>query len=173
MTHIIVDVETDGPIFGENSMICFGAVVLDEKLNKTFYGQCRPGNESSWIPEALAVSGFTREETLKFQHPAITMTKFAEWIETVNTSSRPILWSDNNQFDASWIDYYFNVHIGKNPFGWSSRRIGDVFSGFENHPYYRWKRHRKTKHTHNPVDDAMGNAEAMMYLINKGFKLKI
>lgn len=38
---------------------------------------------------------------------------------------------------------------------------------------YQCKKHRKTKHTHHPVDDAKGNAEALLFLISKGFKLKL
>jgi hypothetical protein len=30
-----------------------------------------------------------------------------------------------------------------------------------------FKHLRVTKHTHNPVDDARGNAEALLYMINK------
>ena len=37
MSYIVVDVESDGGIIGENSMVCFGAVIVDKKLDKTFY----------------------------------------------------------------------------------------------------------------------------------------
>ena len=42
MTYIMVDVETDGPIPADFSMVCFGAVIVDDTLNKTFYGQTSP-----------------------------------------------------------------------------------------------------------------------------------
>ena len=29
-----------------------------------------------------------------------------------------------------------------------------------------WKKFRKTKHTHNPVDDAKGNAEALKHILS-------
>lgn len=180
MKYIIVDVESDGPIIGYNSMVCFGAVLLDHKLDKTFYGQTKPielmmasGSTGRFNPDALAVSGFTREQHMKFDFPKETMEAFLEWIEEVADGDRVTLLSDNNGYDASWINYYFMRYIGKNPFGWTSRRIGDMFCGFYNNPHYQWKKHRKTKHTHHPVDDAKGNAEAVLYLINQGFKLKI
>lgn len=28
--YIIVNIETDGPVIGKNSIVCFGAVVLDD-----------------------------------------------------------------------------------------------------------------------------------------------
>lgn len=180
MKYIIVDVESDGPIIGFNSMVCFGAVLLDDKLDKTFYGKMRPielmrssGTMGSYEADALAVSGFTRSQHEKFPYSEQTMTEFAEWIAEVAGGDRVTLLSDNNGYDASWINYYFHRYVGSNPFGWTSRRIGDLFCGYFNDPHYRWKKHRITKHTHHPVDDAKGNAEAVLWLIKQGFKLKI
>ena len=45
MTYVMVDVETDGPIPADFSMVCFGAVIVDDALDKTFYGQLRPISE--------------------------------------------------------------------------------------------------------------------------------
>ena len=69
MSYVMVDIEADGPIPGDYSMICFGAVIVEPSLSRTFYGQLRPISEQ-WQPEALAVSGFTRERTLAFSAPA-------------------------------------------------------------------------------------------------------
>jgi len=81
MTYIMVDVETDGPIPGDYSMISFGAVVVDQVLDKTFYARLKPISER-FIPEALAVSGHSREETLQFADPAQVMTDFRLWLQT-------------------------------------------------------------------------------------------
>lgn len=168
---VVVDVESDGPLLGLHSMVCFGAVLVDKegKLDKTFYGQTKPLTKV-YVPEALAVSGFTREQHEAFDDPVITMQDFQLWLEE-NTKGKPILISDNNGYDASWMNYYFHRYVGINPFGWSSRRIGDLFCGFYNDMRYPWKKHRKTSHTHHPVDDAKGNAEALLYLNSQGFKL--
>ena len=45
MSYIIVDVESDGPIPHQYSMVCFGAVVLEPTLTKTFYGKTKPVSE--------------------------------------------------------------------------------------------------------------------------------
>ena len=63
MTYIMVDIEADGPIPGDYSMVCFGAIVVEPSLDRTFYGKLKPISEK-WIPEALQVSGFSREETM-------------------------------------------------------------------------------------------------------------
>lgn len=61
MSYIVVDVESDGPIPYQYSIVCFGAVVLTPELDKTFYGKIRPVSEN-YVPEALAVSGFNRQD---------------------------------------------------------------------------------------------------------------
>ena len=37
MSYIMADVEADGPIPGSYSMICFGAVLVEEGLSHTFW----------------------------------------------------------------------------------------------------------------------------------------
>lgn len=167
--YIVVDVESDGPIIGLNSMVCFGAVILEPGLNRTFYGQTKPISHI-FNPEALAISGFTREEHEAFPAALNAMKAFDEWLKE-NVRGRPTLLSDNNGYDASWLNWYFHSCLGHNPFGWTSRRIGDLFCGFYKDMHYGWKKHRISKHTHHPVDDAKGNAEALLYLHNQGLKL--
>jgi hypothetical protein len=165
MSLIIVDVESDGGILGYHNMVCFGAVKVTPELDTTFYGKTAPITQHH-DPKALAVSGFSREEHEQFDNPFHVMMAFDDWLRE-HSKSKPILMSDNNGYDASWINYYFLRFLGKNPFGWSSRRIGDLWCGAEHDMFYKWKKHRKTRHSHNPVDDAMGNAEALLYLSEK------
>jgi len=76
MSFIIVDVESDGPIPAEYSMVCFGAVLFDDRLDKSFYGKTKPISER-FVPEALAISGFSREQHLGFDEPKTVMESFA------------------------------------------------------------------------------------------------
>jgi DNA polymerase III epsilon subunit-like protein len=169
MSWIVVDVESDGPLPGKHSMVCFGAVVVDPTLSKTFYGRTKPISEE-FISEALAVSGFTREDHQSFDDPADVMRQFRDWI-TANSHGRPILVSDNLLFDGMWMNYYFHTYLGENPFGHSGRRIGDLHSGLVKDTFASWKHLRKTTHTHHPVDDAKGNAEAILALKEMGLKI--
>ncbi len=171
MSLVVVDVEADGPIPGKYSMVCFGAVVVEEGLTKKFYGKVKPISEE-WVPDALKVSGFSREQHLEFDDPKEVMEKFAEWLKT-NVKDQPKLISDNNGFDAMWMTYYFHFFTGKNPFGHSSRRIGDIYCGMKSDMSVGsdWKKLRKTKHTHHPVDDATANAEALLDMGKMGLKL--
>ena len=166
----MVDIESDGPIPGDYSMICFGAVLVDPALDRTFYGKTKPISDQ-FNPEALAISGFSREETLEFDDPKTVMTNFKIWIQE-NSKGRPVFISDNNGFDWMFICWYIHHFIGENPFGYSSRRLADLYCGMEKDTFAKWKHLRKTVHTHNPVDDAMGNAEVLL-MMKKEMDLKI
>jgi hypothetical protein len=161
----MVDIESDGPIPGDYSMISFGAVLVDEKLDKTFYGKLKPISDK-FIPEALAVSGHSRMETLQFDDPQKVMSDFAGWIKSI-TADSPVFISDNNGFDWMFICWYFHRFIGKNPFGFSSQNLGSLYKGIVKDTKRNFKHLRKTKHTHNPVDDAKGNAEALLAMKNE------
>ncbi len=168
----MVDVETDGPIPGDYSMISFGAVLVNEPLNQTFYGQLKPVSDK-FIPEALAVSNHTREETMGFNDPARVMQEFKQWINSVS-KDRPIFISDNNGFDWMFICWYFHHFIGENPFGFSSQNLGSLYKGIMKDTFQTFKQLRKTTHTHHPVDDAKGNAEALLTMKREmGLKIKL
>ena len=171
MSYIMVDVESDGPIPGDYSMICFGAIVVEPSLEKTFYGKLKPISEK-WIPEALAVSGFSREETFLFDDPEKVMSSFAAWIED-NSVGHPRFVSDNNGYDWQFVNWYFHHFIGKNPFGHSSSNLGSLYKGFVKDMFTNFKHLRKTRHTHHPVDDARGNAEALLEMKAAGLKIDL
>jgi hypothetical protein len=172
MTYIMVDVEADGPIPGDYSLVSLGAVVVESALDRTFYGQFRPISEW-WIPEALAVSGHTREETLAFDDPAEVMRRFAAWIANVSRD-RPLLISDNNGFDWQFVNWYFHHFLGENPFGHSSTNLGSLYKGLVKDTFASFKHLRRTRHTHHPVDDAKGNAEALLAMKDQlGLKIKL
>jgi hypothetical protein len=172
MSYIVVDIEADGPIPGDYSMICFGAVIVDENLEKTFYGKLKPISEN-FNPETLAISGFSRNETLEFNDPTNVMLEFEEWIQN-NSKGKPIFISDNNGFDWMFICWYFHHFIKRNPFGYSSRRISDLYCGLVKDTFAQWKHLRKTTPTHNPIDDAKGNAEVILHLRNEmGLKIAL
>ncbi|PRQ03085.1 hypothetical protein ENSA5_18040 [Enhygromyxa salina] len=171
MTWVMVDVEADGPIPGDYSMVCLGAVIVEPGLERTFYARLRPIS-AQWVPEALAVSGFTREQTLAFPEPEPGMRAFAEWLRA-ESKGQPRFVSDNNGFDWSFVNWYFHHFMGDNPFGFSSTNLGSLYKGMVKSVFENFKHLRKTRHTHHPVDDARGNAEAMLDMGERlGLKVK-
>jgi hypothetical protein len=83
---------------------------VEPDLAREFYGQLRPISDK-FVPEALAVSGFSREETLAFPEPEGVMRSFAAWIASVG-GGRPMFISDNNGFDWQFINWYFHHFTG-------------------------------------------------------------
>lgn len=172
MSYIMVDIEADGPIPGDYSMISIGAVIVEPAFNRTFFGALRPISQK-WEPGALKVSGYTREETMAFEEPMAVMIKFDGWIKE-NTNGRAIFISDNNGFDWMFVCWYFHHFLGKNPFGFSSQNLGSLYKGLIKDTFQNFKHLRRTKHTHNPVDDALGNAEAFLTMIEEhDLKIKL
>lgn len=170
MSYIMVDIEADGPIPGDYSMISLGAVVVDEQLDRTFYGRLSPISDK-YIEEALEVSGYTREETMTFTDPVSVMTDFETWLQA-NSTGRPFFISDNNGFDWMFVCWYFHHFLQRNPFGHSSQNLGSMYKGLVADTFKNFKHLRQTKHTHHPVDDAKGNAEALL-IMKKEMGLKI
>lgn len=168
MTYIMVDIESDGPAPGLYSMIAIGAVDVSD-FNNNFLGYLAPIT-GKYVPEALAVSGFSRKEVWEFPEAEITMQRFGDWLSSFK---KPIFISDNNGFDWSFVNYYLHRFYGKNPFGFSSRNMNDLYKGYTNDMYASFKSFRKTKHDHNPLNDAIGNAEALLEMKRRGLRINI
>lgn len=165
---VIVDVESDGECPGLYSMVSLGAVALQDPVASapTFKGLFAPLHGASCSLAALSVCGVAREEQLEYPHPSATMGDFGVWLLAVACGRRLVFVSDNPAFDWQFANYYFHRFQGRNPFGHSARRIGDLYSGLvrDARKGSEWKRLRQTRHTHDPVDDARGNAEALIVM---------
>jgi len=166
--HIVLDVEADGPCPGLYNMISFGLVCVGDPA-LSFLGEVAPILDSPGISGAREVSGITFEAQKAFAQPERVMSAATQWIATLTGGKRPILWSDNPAFDWQFWNYYCHRFVGGNPAGFSARRIGDLDAGRRNEPLNTsaWKKRRETTHTHNPVDDARGNAEALRWILEQ------
>ena len=178
MSIFMIDVESDGPIPGPDdySMVCFGAVLVDKNFTfkETFYGETAPIS-TKWEPEALAISGFTRDQHETFEDPETTMRAFKEWVLTVNERRRPIFLADNNGYDFAFSHFYLEHFLGtgQDPFGWSSRNLTDIYHGLTGDMWSSFKHLRRAPHNHDPRSDALGNAQAFQYMVQKmGLNIK-
>lgn len=102
--------------------------------------------------------------------PRCVAVALREWLSDCDRRfgiGRRTLVSDNNGFDAMWLNCFTDSAIGELLFGHSSRRIGDFHAGRRGNwsDQTRWKSLRRTRHTHHPLDDARGNAEALRVLL--------
>ena len=165
MSYIMVDVESDGPIPGDYSMIAFAAADCDNKDN-FFVSKLKPISDK-YLSNSLSISGFTREECFSFNDPQEEMLKFGIWL---NQFDRKTFVSDNNGYDWQFINYYFHHFIGENPFGYSSQNLGSLYKGFVHNIRRNFKHLRKTKHDHNPLNDVWGNIEAFQEIKKMGMR---
>lgn len=164
----VVDIEADGPCPGLYSMIQFGVVAVDSRGILDAICRNLAPETDVYLPEALNAIGITREETLQYPDAKKSMFALDSFINHNNPNSRSVFFSDNNGFDWQFINYYFWKHLGRNPFGFSSNNITNVYGGLNKQLRNgKWKDFRLTKHSHNALDDARGNAEALLEIAKR------
>jgi hypothetical protein len=152
-----MDVEATLPTPITGVMTEFGCVEVESKAS--FHGRLWDAEPS---PENPAVP-VLKPGAQHYDEFAVLIL-LEEWLATF--PSPLVMVSDNPAFDFMWMACYFDTWSHPNPFGHSARRIGDFAAGLERKwtASHQWKRLRRTPHTHNPVDDATGNAEALQDL---------
>jgi DNA polymerase III epsilon subunit-like protein len=163
----VVDVEADGPCPGIYSMIQYGVVALDSRgiLGKITHNLAPTGDV--FLPEALNAIGITRQETLNYPDAKKSMYALDDFVSRT-AHDRPVFFSDNNGFDWQFINYYFWKFVGRNPFGFSSNNITNIYGGLNKQLRNgKWRDFRITKHSHNALDDAQGNAEALLEIAKR------
>lgn len=119
---------------------------------------------------AVDFNAFQNGHILTFHgkdHTKETFDQFFNWLIMRKNGGKLTFVSDNPAYDFQWINFYFWKYYGQNPFGHSARRIGDFYAGMTKNwkNASRWKHLRITPHDHNPVNDALGNAEALQRIL--------
>jgi hypothetical protein len=150
---VFTDCEARGTSPVNGTLAEFGAVHYLSRIS--FYGQlfeCTPDPESPAVPLIGKRLASDRD----------VAAAFAAWIPQVTGGARPVFVSDNPAYDWQWIAGLFDRAGLENPFGYSGRRISDFWAGLQGNwtDTQSWKKYRRTKHDHHPVNDAMGNVEA-------------
>lgn len=155
---IQVDCEARGPSPVSGTMTEFGAVHQLSRIS--FHGRLHEGTPDPENPAVPLVGKRVKSDL-------IVAMEFTAWIQAVCKNSRPVMVSDNPAYDFMWIAALFDRAGLANPLGHSARRISDFWAGLNQQwgDTQSWKRMRKTKHDHHPVNDAMGNAEAFERII--------
>jgi ribonuclease T len=149
--YISGDIESAGPT-PDYSMLSAGLCVVGRK-DLTFYRELKPENRKYDI-EAIKVgalhldcipkepkydprsSDFRPEAVLdalydQGEDPKVAMADMCDYIATVRGSYDPILLTDVQPFDGSFLTTYLHRHAGKNPFGHKGRNIDEVYRGLK------------------------------------------
>jgi 3' exoribonuclease, RNase T-like len=180
--YISVDVETDGPIPGPNSMLSIGAAAFlaDRRMLGTFSLNLEtlegaggdPDTMRWWLtqPEAWAVC---RKDLWP---PERTMRSFSSWVGSMAaeaqameatakgeaTAVQPVFVGYPAGFDFTWVYWYLIKFTGKSPFSFSALDIktyaaailGCDYRAVNKRAMGRFKE-PGLKHTHVAVDDAI------------------
>ena len=163
----VIDVEADGPTPGIYSMIQIGAVALNSNGIQEKFGINLAPITDNYLEAALKAIHVSRDRSLTFPDAKKSMFAFDDFINRYSLKpqymGRPIFFSDNNGFDWQFINYYFWKFLNRNPFGFSSNNITNIYGGIHNKLRDGdWKKFRTTKHSHDALDDALGNSEALL-----------
>ena len=162
---VSVDVEADGPIPGEYSMLSIGAAVVEDPT-RTFYRELRPISER-FDAEALAVSGLDRDRLAQAgAAPETAMGDLVEWADDLG--GKPVFVSYST-WDWIFAYYYLLRFVGRSPFGHSSLDLKSAYlATFGTSWAETGKRHIATQHpellaglgphTHHALDDAVEQA---------------
>lgn len=166
--HVIVDCEASGPCPGFGSMISFGAFVAEPDLLRGFRSATIHPYSDRHVEAAYASIGMSHDQHVVTATQTLdeAIGAFDGWLKGLGTD-RVVFWSDNPAFDWQWINHGFASAGLVNPFGFSARRIGDLYAGLKRNVgnTQGWKSLRRTAHDHDPLNDAKGNAEALVALL--------
>jgi hypothetical protein len=175
--YISADIEADGPIPGDYSMLSFGFSVAGRydgmtfsRANPeehTFYRELKPISDK-FDPEATAAAHLDRDAlAIRGEDPAAAMREAHAWVKQVATGARPVLVAYPLGFDWMFLYYYFVRFAGVSPFGFSScldmktmyvTKSGKLITKATKSqmpPSLRSSR----RHTHNALDDAIEQAD--------------
>jgi ribonuclease T len=163
--YISVDIEAAGPIPATYSMLSVGAALVHD-LQTNFYVELRPINRKS-VPAAMKVVGRTLKDFQRTgRDPKGAMIAFRDWIDFVAKNGKPIFVGFNAAFDWAFVNYYFQQHLGDNPFGFGGIDIKSYYMGLSGCTWDDSRSSRipselkgSSRHTHNALDDAIEQGE--------------
>ena len=176
--YVSADIETDGPIPGEFSMLSF-AFSLASRFDGTTFEPYEPGWDTTFYvelqpiserfeQEALDVNGLDREAlAVSGRKAEDAMREAAEWIAARADGARPVLVLYPLSFDWSFLHWYFIRFTGKSPFGHSTcLDIRTLYLARAGTTFDRSSRQvmppellPARPHTHHAADDAQEQAE--------------
>jgi len=163
---VSVDIEASGPIPGKYSMLSIGACLVSNPAEQ-FSCLMKPVSQE-FVPAALEVTGLSlemlREEGLE---PNEAMAQFKAWVDSLADTDHTVVFVGfNASFDWSFVNYYFHLFLGENPFGIAALDIKSMYFGATD---CDWKSTRsseiqkvvnpKSSGNHDALDDAVYQAE--------------
>jgi hypothetical protein len=167
--YVSIDIEADGPIPGQNSMLSLGAVAFkpDGTEIDSFEANLNLLSGATQDPDTMRWWGEPRQKNAweycrtDPQRPNDVMQRFVAWVESLGKT--PVCVAYPAGYDFMWVYWYMQRFVGRSPFSFSCVDIKTVAmcllkkkgyrqSSKRNWPG-RWFRGTK-KHSHKAVEDA-------------------
>lgn len=179
--YVSVDIESDGPIPGPNSMLSMGSAAFtgDGKLIGTHSANF--DLLAGAVPDLETMEFWGRnkeawEECRKDTKPAEEiMPKYAEWLEAL--PGKPVFVGYPAGYDFLFVYWYLRKFAKRSPFGfqaldiktYSMAVLGTDFKGTTKRTMPKhWFSNRK--HTHVAVDDAIEQGELFCNILKENLK---
>jgi hypothetical protein len=178
--YISIDVETNGPIPGEYSMLSLGAAAItgDGRRLGTFSRNIVPLAGAKEHPETMEWWSKQRdaweEVTKDRQQPGDVMFDFVSWIDEMcrGVNGRPVCVAYPAGFDFMFVYWYLIYFMGKSPFSFSCLDMKTLAAAKLGLPYRQatkrnWPRSwfDDTPHSHVAVEDAIGQGESFVRML--------
>lgn len=182
--YISVDVETDGPIPGQNSMLSIGAAAFlpDRRMLGTFSmnlvkldgAVADPHTEEWWATQPEAWNACRKD----IQDPSDVMVKFNVWVREMCATQgsdpllNPVFVGYPAGFDFLFVYWYLIKFVGLSPFSFSALDIKTyamaiMDCGYRDVSKGSMRRFKEPglKHTHVAVDDAIEQGYLFLNLL--------
>lgn len=179
--YLSTDVETDGPIPGQHSMLSFGsaAYLADKTLIGTFEANLETLPEATTDPRTMQWWK-TQEEAWQACHenlqaPEKALRKYLGWLKSL--PGNPVFVGYPVAFDFMFMCYYLVRFTGENPFSHSALDIKTFAMAMMKTEYRettkgtmprRW--FDRLPHTHKALDDAIEQGALFCNMLQENLK---
>lgn len=163
-TYISVDIESDGPIPGENSMLSLGAAAFNEDYQylegwgsniQALSGAAQDPDTMNWWSQHPEAWKECRKDPV---YPQLVMIDFAKWAKKF---PNPVFVGYPTGYDFTFVYWYLIKFTGSSPFSFSALDIKTLAFASLGRPFREctkrnfprtWK--PKVTHTHVAAQDA-------------------
>lgn len=179
--YFSVDIESDGPLPGPNSMLSLGAAAFNDQgvMLDTFSGNLKSLPQAKPDPRTMSEFWDKNPEAWKAatenaEDPAVVMKKFSDWVTKTSGEGRPAFVGYPAGYDFTFIYWYLVYFTGNSPFSFSAIDIKTYAMAMLKTQYRastkrnmpkRW--FPATRHTHVAVEDAVEQGLLFMNMLKE------
>jgi len=153
---VSIDIETDGPAPGLNSMLALGAVAYGQDGTELgiFYSTLvplpdarqNPGTMDWWKTKPEAWAEVTDEPRL----PEVVIPDFCIWVNRLPGKPIAVAWPAT--FDLGFVNYYCHRFSAGNPLGFAALDIRSYANGLAGYPSYYGLSEKKIREMAGEID---------------------